>query len=69
MPTTWKNKMIEQDFNHAESTVKEMTDLFEKIVETWSLRKKRKNLQQLPRNPTTRKVSRSENEKTLTLVL
>ena len=33
MPTTWKNKMIEQGFNYADSTIKEMTDLFETRVE------------------------------------
>ena len=29
MPTTWKNKIIEQGFNYADSVVKEMTDSFE----------------------------------------
>ena len=29
MPTTWKNKMIEQGFNYADTTIKEMTNLFE----------------------------------------
>ena len=33
MPTTWKNKMIEQGFNYADSTIKEMTDFFETRVE------------------------------------
>ena len=33
MPTTWKNKMIEQGFNYADSTIKEMTDFFETKVE------------------------------------
>ena len=33
MPTTWKNKMIEQGFNCAYSTVKEKTDFFETRVE------------------------------------
>ena len=28
----WKNKMIEQVFNYADSTVKEMTDFFEHSV-------------------------------------
>ena len=28
MPTTWKNKMIEQGFNYADSTIKEMSDFF-----------------------------------------
>ena len=33
MPITCKNKMIEQGFNSADSTVKEMTDFFEIRVE------------------------------------
>ena len=33
MPTTWKNKMIEQGFNHAASTIKEICDFFETRVE------------------------------------
>ena len=33
MPTTWKNKIIEQGFNYADSTIKKMTDLFETGVE------------------------------------
>ena len=33
IPTTWKNKMIEQDFNHVDSTIKKMTDFFETGVE------------------------------------
>ena len=32
MPTTWKNKMIEQGFNEANSTVKELTDFFDTRV-------------------------------------
>ena len=33
MPTTGKNKIIEQGLNYVDSTVKEMTDLFETGVE------------------------------------
>ena len=33
MSTTWENKMIEQDFNYADSAIKEMTDFFETGVE------------------------------------
>ena len=33
MPTTWKNKIIEQGFDYADSTIKEMTDFFETRVE------------------------------------
>ena len=35
MPTTWKNKMIEQGFNYADSTVK---DIFETRVKIGSQR-------------------------------
>ena len=34
MPTTWKNKMIEQGFNYAGSTIKDMTDFFETRAES-----------------------------------
>ena len=34
IPTVWKNKMIAQGFNYANSTIKEMTDFFETRVET-----------------------------------
>ena len=33
MITTWKNKMIEPGFSYADSTIKEITDLFETRVE------------------------------------
>ena len=33
MPTSWKNKISEQGFNYADSTIKEKTDLFETRVE------------------------------------
>ena len=33
MPTTWKNKMIKQGVNYADSTVNEMIDFFETRVE------------------------------------
>ena len=32
MPTTWKNKMIKQGFNYADSTVKEVAYFFENRV-------------------------------------
>ena len=56
MLTTWKHKMIEQGFNYADSTIKEITDFFET-----------RNLQQLPRNQ--RNPSRIEKGKTPTPVL
>ena len=33
MPTTWKNKMIEQGFNYADSIIKETNNSFETRVE------------------------------------
>ena len=42
MPNTWKNKMIEQGFNYADSTIKEMTDFFETRVENMEPKEHRK---------------------------
>ena len=33
MPIMWKNKMIAEGFNYADSTIKDMTDFFETMVE------------------------------------
>ena len=44
MPTTWKNKMIEQGFNYADSAVNEMTDFFETRVENLEPKEKKKKL-------------------------
>ena len=38
MSTTWKNKMIEQGFNYADSTIKEMSDFFKTRVENFELK-------------------------------
>ena len=42
--------MIEQGFNYADSTIKEMTDFFETRLENLQPKKESKILQ-LPRNP------------------
>ena len=42
MPTTWKNKMIEQGFKYADSTIKELTDFFETRVENLEPKEDRK---------------------------
>ena len=68
MTTTWKNKMIEQGFNYADSTIKEMSDFFETRVKNLGAQGRKENLQQLPRNPRTRKQPRSANEQTSTPV-
>ena len=61
--------MIEEGFNNADSAIKEMTDFFETRLDNLKPKVEKKNLQQLPRKPTTRKVSRSVNKKTLAPVL
>ena len=62
MPTTWENKMIKKGFNYADSTNKEMTDIFKSRVENLEPKEEKKYLQQLPRNPT-RKLFRNVNNK------
>ena len=42
MPNTWKNKMIGQGFNYADSTIKEMTDFFDTRVENLEPKEDRK---------------------------
>ena len=42
MPIKWENKMIEQGFNFADSSVKEMTDLFETRVENLEPKEEKK---------------------------
>ena len=42
MSTTWKNLMVEQSFNNADSTVREMTDFFETRVENLKPKKEKK---------------------------
>ena len=65
IPPTWKNKMIEQGFNYAESTIKEISHFFGTRVENLE---HPKNLLQLPRNSRTRNPHRKGNKKTLTTV-
>ena len=43
--------MIEQGFNYADSTIKEMSDFFETRVENLEPREDKENLQELPRKP------------------
>ena len=53
IPTMWKNKMIEQVFNYADSTVKEMTDFFEHSVENLEPKEdKNKSSAAVKKNPT-----------------
>ena len=43
MPTTWKNKMMEQGFNYADSAIKEMSDFFETRVENLEPKEEKKS--------------------------
>ena len=54
MPSKWKNKMIEQGFDYADVTIKEMADFFETRVETLEPKEYKKNLQQLSRKASTK---------------
>ena len=58
--------MIEQGFNYADSSIKEMTDFFETRVENMEPKEDRKNLQQFARK--TRNFSRKGKGKTPTPV-
>ena len=51
MPATWKNKMIEQGFDYADSTVKEMSDFFETRVENLEPREDRKKSSSASKKP------------------
>ena len=64
--TTWKNKKIEQGFNHAHSTVNEMTDFFETRLENLEPKEDKKNFQQPLRKEKIRNLSRKCKEKTPT---
>ena len=44
MPITWKNKMIKQGFNYADSTIKEMTDFYETRVENLKTKEDEKKI-------------------------
>ena len=44
MPTAWKNKMIKQDFNYKDTTVKEMTDFFETRVKSLEPKEDKKKI-------------------------
>ena len=69
MTIIWKIKMIEQGFNHADSTIKEISDFFKIGVENLEPKEDKKNLQQLPRNPSTRKSRRNATKQTPAAVL
>ena len=56
--------MIEQGFKYADSTIKELSDFFETRVENLDTKEKKKNLQQLPRNPMIKSPPRKGKGKT-----
>ena len=65
IPTTWKNKMIEQDINYLDFNVKEMTDFFETKVENLEPKEDKKKALATAKKAK-KKVSRRANKKTLT---
>ena len=69
MFTVWKNKTIEQELIYADSTVKEITDLFETRVENLEPRDEKKNLLWPPRKRKTGNPARKGKEMTPTQVL
>ena len=44
MLTTWKNKMIEEGLNQADSTIKEIIDLFDTREENWKPKENQKKI-------------------------
>ena len=68
MPTTWKNKMIEQGFNYKNSTVKQMTEFFETRIEILELREYKKGLLFPPRKRKRRIAKRLDKEINPTLL-
>ena len=70
MPTTWKNqkkKVIEQGFNYADSTLKQMSDFFESRVE--NLKPKEEEKKSSADNKKSVKIIRKGKWKTPTPVL
>ena len=55
MPTIWKNKMIEQGFNYAVSTVKKKNDFFETRVDNLEPKEDKKQSSMYPIKKRTRK--------------
>ena len=56
-----KNKIIEQGFIYADSTVKEMTDFFQSRGEDLGSKEEKKKLQQLPRKSRIKSPPRKQN--------
>ena len=64
MASTWKSKMIEQGFNYADSTIKEMTDIFETRVENLEPKedKKKSSAAAKKSNKSTKKRKREDSD-------
>ena len=58
MPTTWKNKIIKQVFNYADSTIKEMRDFFETRIENLEPTEDKKNASMASKTNKDRKSSK-----------
>ena len=69
MPTTLKNKKIEQGFNYADCTVKEMTNFFETRVENLEPKEEKKKCSTVAKKLKDKKSTKNGDEKTPTLVL
>ena len=65
----WKNKMIEQGFNHTHSTFQETTGFFETREDNLESKEDKKVFLQQSRILRTRNSPRNEKEMTLTQVL
>ena len=61
--------MIEQGFNYADSTVKEMTDFFESRVENLELEEEKKKSSAAAKKFNNTKSAKQSNKKTTTPVL
>ena len=69
MLTTWNNKMIEQRFNHAKSTTKDMNDFSETNVENLMQRENKNGLSLPSRKRRIIKATKRENMMTPTQLL
>ena len=68
MPNTWKNKMIEQGFNYADSTIKKMTDFFETRVENLKPKEEKKKSSAVAKKPT-KKAKKRKREDSISSVV
>ena len=63
IPTTWKNKMIEQGFNYADCIIKEMTDFFENRVENLKTKENQKQSSTVAKKAKDKKSTKKRKQK------